>query len=148
MLYEVITIENSLLILNHEIKNKVLVNKEFSKEAFIFEGNEEGLHQVFINVLMNAVQAIDNTGGITVRTCLVNKENLELRVIDNGQGINPEDMSKVFDPFFTTKAPGEGVGLGLSIVYRIVKEHKGSIVYNSTPQKGTEVIINLPIKRL
>jgi signal transduction histidine kinase len=140
-------IDNSLLILNHELKNKCVVNKEFTNEAFILKGNEENLHQVFINIFMNAVQAIDSEGLISISTKLTDNQKLEIVISDNGKGISQDDLKKIFDPFFTTKEAGQGVGLGLSIVYKIIDEHKGTIKYSSELNKGTSIIIHLPVKK-
>lgn len=140
-------IENSLLILNHELKNKCIVSKNYTGENFVLKGNEESLHQVFFNVLMNAVQAIHSKGELNITTALKDTQTLEVIISDNGRGISKENLVKIFDPFFTTKEPGKGVGLGLSIVYNIVAEHKGTITYDSELEKGTKVSIHLPVSK-
>ncbi len=139
-------IENSLLILNHELKYTCEVIKNYTSESFTLIGNEETLLQVFINLLMNSVQAIKEKGIITIST-KVQDTNLEIVVSDNGAGIKEEDLDHIFDPFFTTKAPGKGVGLGLSIVYKIIKDHKGLINVMANKDRGTKVTILLPIKK-
>jgi PAS domain S-box-containing protein len=142
-------INNCLLLLNHELKNKCFVNKDFTNKSFILTANEDGLHQVFTNLIMNSIQAIKAKGVIHMSTSLdENKSLLKIIVVDNGEGISKENLPKIFDPFFTTKAPGEGVGIGLSIVYKIIKDHKGTINYESEPGKGTTVTITLPVKLL
>ncbi len=137
-------IDNALLILNHEIKYKCDVTKNYSSDNFILLGNEENLHQVFLNVIMNAAQAIDEKGHIIISTRIIDGM-LEIIISDTGSGISQEKIKQIFDPFFTTKEPGKGVGLGLSIVYKIIKEHKGVINYSSEENKGTEVKIELPV---
>jgi PAS domain S-box-containing protein len=137
-------IENCLVILNYEIKYKCTVIKNFLSSELIIQGFEGKLHQVFLNILLNAVQSM-NKGTITIETSLSpNTNNAQIKITDTGKGIDPEILNKIFDPFFTTKEPGEGTGLGLSIVYSIIREHNGSIIYNSAINKGTEVLIALP----
>lgn len=140
-------IENCLLILNYELIDKSTVVKKFSAGNPIIVGNEENLHQVFINLIMNSVQAIKTIGEIIIKTNIDNnKRLLEIIISDNGEGISEENLPKIFDPFFTTKPPGKGVGLGLSMVYSIILEHNGTINYKSEISKGTDVIISFPIK--
>ncbi|MEN8120684.1 MAG: ATP-binding protein [Bacteroidota bacterium] len=137
-------IDNSLLILQNKIKNKVEVKKEFTTSKFILLGNEGQLHQVIVNLILNSVQAIENKGIIKIHTKTDNK-NLKISVEDSGSGISKESMLKIFDPFFTTKEAGEGTGLGLSISLKIIEDHKGKIEYKSEINKGTEAIITLPV---
>lgn len=98
-----------------------------------------------MNILANAIQAIDDKGEITIETGHVDEE-IYIKVQDNGKGIAPENQPKIFEPFFTTKPVGEGTGLGLSITRNIVNEHHGHIELNSVPNKGTEFCIYLPVK--
>jgi len=138
-------IDNTLLILNHEIKGKCEVQKYFTEKSFVLEGNDENLHQVFLNIIMNSIQAIQSAGTLTILTEVKSNDKLEIRISDTGKGISKKILDRIYDPFFTTKAPGEGVGMGLSIVYKIIKEHRGTIQYFSELNKGTDVIITLPI---
>ncbi|WP_258105532.1 sensor histidine kinase [Marinoscillum sp. MHG1-6] len=140
-------ISNALLLLNHELKYKCEVETHFTEEQFTLMGNDENLHQVFINIIMNALHAIEENGKITISTNIVD-HRLVVKVRDNGSGMSKEELNQIFDPFFTTKGPGKGVGLGLSIVYKIIVEHKGEIEYSSEKNKGTEVKITLPISYL
>jgi signal transduction histidine kinase len=109
------------------------------------------LSQVFLNVLMNAAQAVSDNGRIEIATRLLPSDKgdarpiAEIRVTDNGHGIPEGALSKVFDPFFTTKPAGEGTGLGLSISYEIVKLHGGDIILEGTGRVGTTVRILLPV---
>ncbi|MDB4335172.1 ATP-binding protein, partial [bacterium] len=137
-------IDNCLVMLAHSLKNKIEVEKEFTNSPYQILGNEGELHQVFLNVLQNAAQAIEDKGVITINTS-VDKDYLVTTITDNGCGVSEENIQKITDPFFTTKAPGEGTGLGMSIVYSILKQHKGSIEYLSKIGQGTTVFINLPI---
>jgi signal transduction histidine kinase len=137
-------IENSLLIIDHEIKNNCSVITKFTSKKFVLKANEESLHQVFINLFMNAVQSMKNFGELLIKTD-VNYESVTITISDNGTGIREDVMNRIFDPFFTTKDPGKGVGLGLSIVYKIIKEHNGDISFSSEENVGTKVLIRLPV---
>jgi len=137
-------IDNCLLILNNQLKYKAEIIKKYTSENFTIYGNDGKLHQVFINILVNAIQAIDENGKIEITTSILG-DNLITSIKDNGCGINEENLKNIFDPFFTTKEVGVGTGLGLSISYGIIKEHKGLIEYKSKIGIGTEAIITLPI---
>ncbi len=136
-------IENCLVILHSKLKKKVDVIKHFHNKPIIIEGNEGKLHQAFLNILSNAEQAIEKKGEIMIKTSL-NKEFVEIRISDTGNGIKEENLAKIHDPFFTTKPPGEGTGLGLSITNSIIEEHKGRIQVFSEVGEGSEFIIKLP----
>jgi len=137
-------IDNSLIMLKSKIKKGINISKNYTKKTFILIGNEGKLHQVMVNVLLNAIQAIKNEGEINIITEIDNNF-LYIRVIDSGEGISKQDINKIFDPFFTTKEIGEGTGLGMSISAQIIKDHDGDITYKSEKGKGTEVIIKLPV---
>lgn len=138
-------IDNSLMILHNKIKYKVELVKKYHTEDIIIKGNEGKLHQIFLNVLTNAVQSIELNGIITISTEL-KEDHVHLSFKDTGKGIKDEYLDKITDPFFTTKEPGEGTGLGLSIVQQIIEEHYGFISFKSQEGKGTEVNIKLPIQ--
>ena len=138
-------IDNCLTILNCQIKHEIEVKKEFSKELIIIKGNVGKLHQVFINILTNAIQSINSKGKIVVTTNITGKEAI-IEISDNGHGISKENLSKITEPFFTTKSPGQGIGLGLSIAYTVIKDHKGNINFKSKINRGTQVIISLPLR--
>ncbi len=138
-------IEHCLVMLNNELKYRIDVIRDFTPDSYILVGNEGKLHQVFLNILVNSVQAIENNGTIRITT-EVKGNKLVISISDTGQGISPEIISKVMDPFFTTKDPGKGTGLGLSITCSIVKEHKGTIDIDSNPGQGTTVVVTLPLK--
>ncbi len=138
-------IDNCLLTINKQTKNKINITKKFTDVPNIILGNEGSLHQVILNILTNAVQAIDETGKIAVST-KVEKDDILIQISDNGTGISKENIKKVTDPFYTTKDPGEGIGLGLSITYNIIKEHKGSISFESDEKTGTTVSVRFPVE--
>ncbi len=107
----------------------------------------ERIKQVFMNLLMNARQAMPEKGSITITTSYhPETRSAEIRVRDTGTGISPENLARIFDPFFTTKQPGRGTGLGLSVSFGIVKEHGGEISVESTPGGGSTFIVNLPVE--
>jgi two-component system, NtrC family, sensor kinase len=102
------------------------------------------LNQVWTNLLVNAAQAIENEGEVTIST-RVDGESAVITISDNGSGIGPDDLRKIFDPFFTTKPVGEGTGLGLSIAYGIIEKHGGTISVDSIPGVGTKFFVSIPI---
>ena len=136
-------LNNCLSILNHELKNRVAVKSTFLQPNIMVQGNESKLHQVFLNLILNAIQSIEGNGEIEITSKILQNEVI-ITLKDTGKGI-PEDVkSKIFDPFFTTKVAGQGTGLGLSIVLQIIKEHKGDISFDSIVGKGTTVTLILP----
>jgi PAS domain S-box-containing protein len=138
-------INDSLFMLHNKIKNKIKIVREFSDTEYLLMGNKGQLHQVLLNLLLNAIQSIKKEGSITISTKNDNYY-LSVSIKDTGSGISKENLSKIFDPFFTTKEVGEGTGLGLSISLKIIEDHKGKIEYNSVVNQGTEVIITFPLK--
>lgn len=137
-------IDNCLTIVNSQISDRIEVIKDFSSEEITVIGNVGRLHQVFLNVISNASQAIVDTGRISISTT-VNQGYVIIEVLDSGEGISSENISKITDPFFTTKEPGVGTGLGLSICYNIIREHKGELHFDSVVGEGTMVRMRLPI---
>jgi PAS domain S-box-containing protein len=105
------------------------------------------IHQVVVNLLMNAIDACSNEGSVTVRTRTDPEAGgVRIEVADTGSGIEPAIRDRIFDPFFTTKPFGQGTGLGLSISYGIVQEHGGTIEFQSTPGSGTCFAVRLPLE--
>jgi signal transduction histidine kinase len=136
-------IEDTLVLLAHELKKGVEVEKSFGTIPKIncYPGQ---LNQVFLNVLVNAVQAIDGKGKITIETRSEDSQ-VVVKIADDGSGIPPEALPRIFDPGFTTKGVGVGTGLGLSIVYGIIQDHAGDISVESEVGRGTAFTIRLPI---
>jgi two-component system NtrC family sensor kinase len=105
------------------------------------------LNQVWMNLLVNAAQAVSKKGGTVKITTRVLKDSfVAVSISDNGEGIAPEYLNRIFDPFFTTKPVGEGTGLGLSISFGIIKRHNGTIEVRSRPNEGTAFLVTLPIR--
>ncbi|MCS6989979.1 MAG: ATP-binding protein [Chloroherpetonaceae bacterium] len=137
-------IESTLKIASHLFKGGIQLVKEFSPLPMV-QAYPAQLNQVFLNLITNAVHAVDEkTGRIVIKT-MQHGNHVVIKVIDNGKGIPPENLKKIFDPFFTTKPVGEGTGLGLTIAYKIVERHGGKIDVQSQVGRGTEFTITLPV---
>ena len=117
--------------------------REMSHVSKIFANMDE-MKQVFLNLILNATQSMPKGGEIRVETSMVGKEKIRIRIQDTGVGIAQEDLSEIFNPFFTTKGPGEGTGLGLSLVHSVIESYHGTIRVESKEGKGTSFIIELP----
>jgi two-component system NtrC family sensor kinase len=140
-------LESTLSIVWNELKYKTTVNKEYGKLPQVW-CNLGQLNQVFMNLLVNAAQAIETQGEILIRTW-AEAEEVGIAISDTGNGIPAETLSHVFDPFFTTKEVGKGTGLGLAIAYDIVvNKHGGSIGVKSQVGEGTCFTIMLPVKQV
>jgi signal transduction histidine kinase len=122
-------LDSTLTLLHHKTKNRIIVNKDYGSVAPFYCYPQE-LNQVFMNILANAIDAIDDKGHI--------------RISDDGQGIPREYLEKVFELGFTTKGVGVGTGLGLAISLRIIEKHKGTLDVSSRPGDGTTFTIHLP----
>lgn len=138
-------IDNCLTILHSKLKFRVDLSKRYFKEPIIIKGNVSQLHQVFINVIANAIHAIVDKGTIRIYTEILGEKAI-VEVVDDGVGIDKEFLPQITDPFFTTKPPGEGTGLGLSITQTIIKEHHGDMKFESEVNIGTKVILSFPLK--
>ena len=136
-------IEDTLTLVHHELKHHVRVHRDFAPVGPItcFPGR---LNQVFLNLLMNARQAIEGDGDVWVRTWRED-EHACVSVRDTGAGIPPELLARIFEPGFTTKKTGMGTGLGLSIVSSIVEEHLGHLEVDSEVGVGTTFTLRIPL---
>ena len=124
----------------------VTIVKQYDPDLPAVMADSSEMQQVFMNVLMNAAQAIEGHGTVKIVTRqAADAEAVEVLISDTGHGIPPEQIGRIFDPFFSTKPNGQGTGLGLSITYGIVASHKGTINVASEPGKGTTVTIRLPL---
>lgn len=126
------SLETTLTILNHKLKHGVAVERDYQRIPFLVDSFGSELNQVWTNIIDNAIDAMHGKGKLHVRAyrddgCVV------IEIADSGPGIPPEIQRHIFEPFFTTKGVGEGTGLGLDTVQRIVKKHRGSIQVNSKP---------------
>ena len=139
-------IDNCLVILQNEMRNRIQIERNYTRDRYILLGNEGKLHQVFLNILHNASYAIADKGIISIST-RVKDNDLIIDICDNGCGISEENLNKIMDPFFTTKEPGKGTGLGLAITYNIIQEHNGKITCESQVNVGTKFEIKFPVMR-
>jgi signal transduction histidine kinase len=135
-------LDDTLTLIHHELKHSIKVNKNFGTipQIACFPGR---LNQVFLNILINARQAMKEGGEITIST-YAKDDKVFVEFKDTGVGIPPENIKRIFDPGFTTKGVGIGTGLGLSICYQIIKDHHGEILVNSEIGKGSTFTIVLP----
>ncbi len=126
------SLETTLTILNHKLKHGVVVERDYPKIPPLVNSFGSELNQVWTNIIDNAIDAMGGEGKLQVRT--YREDNyVVVEIADNGPGISPEIQSHIFEPFFTTKGVGEGTGLGLDTVQRIVKKHRGNIQFSSKP---------------
>jgi signal transduction histidine kinase len=137
-------IENTLTLLGYKLREKnINIKKVFAEnipEIPVYVGE---LNQVWTNIIDNAIYALDTDGELIIETTLENK-NVIVKIIDNGAGIPSDILSRIFDPFFTTKKVGQGTGIGLDLVNRIIKHHNGTIKVNSKPGR-TEFAVCIPV---
>ena len=138
-------VNDVLSLLEHQFKNgSIQVRKELSPMPPVVQGIEHKLQQVFLNLFLNARDAMPKGGWLTIVT-RADRDGALVEVADTGSGIPVEQLSRIYDPFFTTKEIGKGTGLGLSITYGIVQEHGGSITCDSQVGQGTRFSIRLPL---
>ena len=153
-------IDSTLLILQHRLKATpdfpaIQVIKNYGQLPEV-ECHPSQLNQVFMNILSNAIDALQTSGvrdnqqpTITISTSISSANSIAISIADNGVGIPELIRSKLFDPFFTTKPVGKGTGLGLSISHQIVTEkHGGKIECDSTLEKGTEFVVQIPLRQV
>jgi len=136
------SIESVLLFLRHKMEGRIEVERHYGEAEMLtcFAGE---LNQVLMNIIANAIDAIEGSGRITLTTGQQNGDFI-IRVRDTGKGIPEEIRNRIFEPFFTTKPIGQGTGLGLAISYGIVKAHHGSMEFSSQAGEGTEFILKIP----
>lgn len=141
------TIESVLPFLDYQKWSdaKIELEKDLAKDLLLIKGDFNRLQEVFINLLMNAYQAMPGGGKIIVKTKNLNLQFIEIRISDTGCGIADEHLKNIFMPFFSTKK--EGTGLGLSICYNIIRHHNGSINVETKLNQGTTFVIKLPVTK-
>lgn len=134
------------LIRDQKLFRNIIIDKEASREMMLIHSDKDQLSQVIINLVMNAVAAMNGQGILSLRTYRdKSARKVYLEVSDTGRGIAKENLSRIFDPFFTTKERGKGTGLGLSTSYGIIKENGGNISVKETGPQGTTFLIELPL---
>jgi len=142
-------LESTLVIVNNLLNNRIKVIKEYDSVPPI-ECYPGKLNQVFLNILSNAIHAVnkkfgEKPGGELKISTSFNEENVFIKIADNGTGMDENTKKKIFEPFFTTKDVGEGTGLGMSIAFNTINKHRGQILISSTLGEGTEFTLQLPI---
>ncbi len=140
-------VESTLNLLNHSIDKRIEVVADFKAANAIIKGDSTLLENCILNLGINASHAMPDGGSLLFKTEIVDDAYFQVRVKDSGCGMSQALISNIFDPFFTTKKQGVGTGLGLSMVYRVVKEHEGSIAVESELGKGTEFILKFPLTK-
>jgi len=142
-------LEDTLFLLkHHERFKKIEVHRELADDLPMVFANGEQLIQVFMAIMLNALDAMDEGGSLTVRAQggSVHEDEVEISIEDTGVGIPRAELTKIFEPFYTTKPPGRGTGLGLSVCYGIVAEHGGRIEADSVPGRGSVFRVFLPVQ--
>jgi signal transduction histidine kinase len=144
-------LDHSLRLLQPQVSGKLItVKRNYRAETDAVHGDDAQLQQTFMNLLLNALEAMGSNGTLTVSTEITAGDNgvrgLKIKIQDTGTGIAPENLAKLFEPFFTTKK--NGTGLGLAICQRIVIEHRGAIKAQSEAGKGSTFSISLPAVEL
>ncbi|PKP10104.1 MAG: hypothetical protein CVU09_08230 [Bacteroidetes bacterium HGW-Bacteroidetes-4] len=141
-------LDNCLLMLSNKLSDGINIRKEYVQQDCLTTGNMANLGHAFINILTNAIQAMESEGQITIKTRVLDAgEKICIEISDTGKGISSENLGRITEPFFTTKEPGKGTGLGLAISYRIIEEHQGTLSFESELGKGTLVRIELPLEK-
>lgn len=136
-------LDSTLNVVWHELKYKANVVKDYGELPPV-KCNANQINQVFMNLLVNGAQAMEEKGDLTIRTRSEDGK-VHVDISDTGSGIPEENLKRIFDPFFTTKEVGKGTGLGLNVVYNIIESHDGTIEVDSTVGEGTTFHIQLPV---
>jgi two-component system sensor histidine kinase AtoS len=139
-------LDHSLRLLEHQMNGRqISLKRDYRAVPGVVHGDESQLQQVFMNLMLNAIEAIHGKGEVIVRTETVadgvGSKKLKVYITDSGQGIAPEHLSRLFEPFFTTKK--HGTGLGLAVCQRVAQEHRGYIEVQSEPGRGSTFIVSL-----
>jgi signal transduction histidine kinase len=141
-------LDQALRLIQPQLEEQsISLQRDFQSPADMVKADEYELYQAFVNLLLNALEAMPRSGTLTVRTAssaeASNRPLIQVQVSDTGTGILPEHVDQVFEPFFTTKA--SGTGLGLAVTRRIIEEHDGSISVHSQPSRGTTFTVSVPL---
>lgn len=138
-------IDATLKIINNEVKYSIEVEKHYSPDTPKVLCQPVQINQVFMNILINACQAIEDKGSINITVSQFDHDTVQVIIEDDGKGIAPEKIASIYEPFFTTKSIGRGTGLGLSVSRDIIQAHNGDILVESELGKGSKFIVLLPI---
>ncbi len=134
------------LLENQTLFQNITIEKKLAEGLPMLVGDIQQLNHMFMNIILNAAQAMEGKGNLTLATRRQpDADHITIEITDDGPGISEEHLSHIFDPFFTTKEEGKGTGLGLSLVYNIIENHGGTITTRSEVEKGTTFIIELPL---
>ena len=136
----------TILIKNELLVNNVSLKMNFNDHLSKIRGHHQNLQQVFLNLFLNGIEAMNSGGELSVLTS-IEGDNIRIDIRDTGIGIPKKNLRKIFDPFFTTKEVGKGTGLGLSVSYGIIEKHHGSITAESEEGKGTTITVFLPLAK-
>ena len=141
-------LDQALILIEPQLDGRsITLQRDFRAATDLIKADEYELHQAFVNLLLNALEAMPLEGTLTVRTTesalSSGQSSIQVEIVDTGSGILPEHLEQVFEPFFTTKAAG--TGLGLAVTRRIIAEHGGSISVQSRPDQGTTFVVTLPL---
>jgi hypothetical protein len=139
-------IRETIGLVEHQFRNAQIGIRAELDDSGIIRGNVGRLQQVFLNLILNARDAMDSGGYLSIRST-TDSGAIRIEVSDTGHGIEPEHLARIYDPFFTTKGARKGTGLGLAVTYGIVKEHSGHIEVESQPGAGTRFVLEFPLAR-
>jgi two-component system NtrC family sensor kinase len=140
------TLRNSLSLVQHEVvKRPIEIHLDLSDDLPLIKASKDHLQSVWINFILNAMDAIEERAGVITITTRANDSEVQVSVSDTGKGISEDKLARIFEPFYTTKLPGRGTGLGLSVCMRIIKQHSGTIHVDSQPGRGTRFTVALPL---
>ena len=142
-------LDNSLNIMGGQaLFQNIELQKKYANDLPKIIADNAQLQQVFMNIILNGVEAMDGNGTLTIKTFLGDdKESIHIEIVDSGHGIKEEYKKRLFEPFFTTKEVGKGTGLGLAISYSIIQKHEGRIKVTSQEGKGSTFTVIIPVKR-
>ena len=134
---------------NQPLFHNIEIVKQYQTDSPVISADPAQIQQVFVNIIMNAADAMNGKGTLTVATKSSDRDNYaEVSFADTGRGISSDELDRVFEPFFTTKMVGHGTGLGLSISYGIIQQHGGTIKVSSRVDQGTTFVVILPKSKI
>jgi two-component system NtrC family sensor kinase len=141
-------VDSTVRLVGNELRlGGIELSLDLDAELPRVRGNPRNLQQVFLNLFLNAIQAMPEGGELSVHALAAEDSFVRVDVSDTGIGIPAADLDKIFEPFFTTKEPGIGTGLGLSVAYGIIEKHNGRITVQSEVGRGTTFSVLLPLSK-